>query len=77
MSPAFYKEVEKKTKLLRADYGGMMLLKDLARELNYSSHNSVRAWLREHAVEGVRRGKSVAYETDQVAKAIVSSRGMA
>lgn len=76
MSPSFYKEVERKTKLLRADYGGMMFLKDLARELNYSSYNSVRAWLREHSVEGVKRGKSVAYETDQVAKAIVAARGM-
>lgn len=76
MSQAFYKEVEKKTKLLRADYGGMMTLAQLTHELGYHCPKRARAWIREHSVEGVRRGKSVAYETDQIAKAIVLSRGM-
>lgn len=76
MSPAYYKEVEKKTKLLRADYGGMMTLVQLGKELGYSCPKSARAWVREHDLEGVRMGKTIRYECDQVARAIVDSRGM-
>lgn len=76
MSPEFYKEVKKKTKLLRADYGGMMTLAQLTHELGYHCPKRARAWVQEHSVDGVRRGKSIAYETDQIAKAIVSGRGM-
>lgn len=76
MSPAFYREVEKKTELMRKDYGGMMRIKDLCRELHLSK-NPVYTWLREHNIDGCRTGKSVQYETDQVARAIVASRGMA
>ena len=57
MSPAFYREVEKKTKLLREDYGGMMSIKDLMRELGFGSHHTVKNWVRENGVEGVRIGR--------------------
>lgn len=76
LSPAFYREVEKKTKLLRADYGGMMSIKDLMRELGFGSHHTVNNWVRDTGLEGVRIGRSVRYETDQVARVIVSARGM-
>lgn len=76
MSTAFYKEVEKKAKLLRADYGGMMSIKDLMRELGFDSHHTVKNWITENGVEGVRIGRSIRYETDQVAQVIVAGRGM-
>lgn len=76
MSPAYYKEVTEKRKILRDIYGGMMTLVQLGRELGYSCPKSTRAWVRENALEGVKMGKSVRYETDQVAKAIVAGRGM-
>lgn len=75
MSPAFYREVDKKAKLMREDYGGMMRISDLCRELRLCK-NRVRPWLREHGVEGCKIGRSDLYETDQVARAIVASRGM-
>lgn len=75
MSPAYYKEVEKKTKLLRADYGGMMNIEQLRQELGLC-RNSVYAWVREHALEGVKVGRVIKYETDQVARVIVDGRGM-
>lgn len=76
MSPAYYREVDIKRKILRDIYGGMMTLAQLSQELGYSSNNSTKKWVREHALEGVRMGKSVRYETDQVARVIVDGRGM-
>lgn len=76
MSPAYYRAVADKRKILRDIYGGMMTLRQLSKELSYGSDNSTRKWVREHALEGVKMGKSVRYETDQVARAIVEGRGM-
>lgn len=76
MSPAHAREIEKKTKLLRADYGGMMTIKQLMKELGFGSHHTVYAWLRENNVEGIRIGRSVRYECDQIARIIVDARGM-
>ena len=75
MSPTHSREIEKKIKLLRADYGGMMTIKQLCRELNVC-RNSVYAWVREHDLEGVKVGRVIKYETDQVARGIVDGRGM-
>ena len=72
MSPKYYKEVNEKRKILREIYGGMMTLKQLSRELA----GPARKWVQEHALQGVRLGKSVRYETDQVARVIVDGRGM-
>lgn len=76
MSPAYYRAIADKRKILRDIYGGMMTLRQLSKELSYGSDNSTRKWVREHALEGVKMGKSVRYETDQVARAIVEGRGM-
>lgn len=76
MNPAYYRAVADKRKILRDIYGGMMTLRQLSKELSYGSDNSTRKWVREHALEGVKMGKSVRYETDQVARAIVEGRGM-
>ncbi len=74
---AHYKAIAEKRRILRDEYGGMMTLVQLTHELGYSSPKSARSWVREHALEGVMTGKSVRYETDEVAKAIVNARGMA
>lgn len=76
MNPAYYRAIADKRKILRDIYGGMMTLRQLSKELSYGSDNSTRKWVREHALEGVKMGKSVRYETDQVARAIVEGRGM-
>lgn len=75
MSPAHSREIEKKIKLLRADYGGMMNIEQLRQELGLC-RNSVYAWVREHDLEGVKVGRVIKYETDQVARVIVDGRGM-
>lgn len=75
MSPAHSMEIKEKIKLLRADYGGMMNIEQLRRELGLC-RNSVYAWVREHALEGVKVGRVIKYETDQVARVIVDGRGM-
>lgn len=69
-------EVREKAKVLRDIYGGMMTVVDLTRELGYGSRGSARAWLAASDVPGVRVGRSIRYETDLVAKAIVDRRGM-
>ena len=53
-----------------------MTIADLTKELGYNSPKSTRAWLATVAVEAVRVGRGLRYETDQVAKAIVDGRGM-
>ena len=58
MSPAYYRAVADKRKILRDIYGGMMTLRQLSKELSYGSDNSTRKWVREHALEGVKMGKS-------------------
>ena len=71
-----YNEIKEKRQILRDIYGGMMTIADLAKELGDSSHKSARAWLATVDVEAVKVGRSLRYETDQVAKAIVDGRGM-
>ena len=75
MSPAHSQEIKEKIKVLRADYGGMMNIEQLRQELGLC-RNSVYAWVREHALEGVKVGRVIKYETDQVARVIVDGRGM-
>lgn len=75
MSPAHSQEIKDKIKLLRADYGGMMNIEQLRQELGLC-RNSVYAWVREHSLEGVKVGRVIKYETDQVARVIVDGRGM-
>ena len=75
MSPAHSQEIKEKIKVLRADYGGMMNIEQLRQELGLC-RNSVYAWVREHSLEGVKVGRVIKYETDQVARVIVDGRGM-
>lgn len=73
---SLYSEIKEKRQILREQYGGMMTIVDLTKELGYGSPKSARAWLATVDVEPVRVGRSLRYETDQVAKAIVNGRGM-
>ncbi len=73
---SLYNEIKEKRQTLRDLYGGMMTIVDLMKELGYGSRHSARAWLDTVDVEPVRVGRSIRYETDQVAKAIVNGRGM-
>lgn len=71
-----YNEIKEKRQILRDIYGGMMTIADLTKELGYNSPKSTRAWLATVALEAVKVGRGLRYETDQVAKAIVDGRGM-
>ncbi len=73
---SLYNEIKEKRQILREQYGGMMTIVDLTKELGYGSPKSARAWLATVDVEPVRVGRGVRYETDQVARAIVNGRGM-
>lgn len=74
--PAYYKAVAEKRRILRDEYGGMMTLVELGKELGYKCQKSTKAWVREHFLEGVQMGRGVRYETDLVARIIVDARGM-
>lgn len=69
-------EIQQKRRTLRGLYGGMMSLEQLKEELGYRSPKSARAWLAEVGLAGTRIGKSIKYDTDQVAKILVDARGM-
>lgn len=73
---AHSRAIAEKRRILREEYGGMLTLQQLTRELGYSCPKAARAWVRNHALEGVKMGTTVRYETDVVAKVIVDSRGM-
>ncbi len=71
---SLYNEIREKRQILRGEYGGMMTLTDVARELS-SGRDTARAWVRQHGL-GVRVGNRTRYETDEIAKALVQGRGM-
>lgn len=66
--------IREKRQILRGEYGGMMTLTDVARELS-SGRDTARVFVREHGL-GQQVGKRVRYETDEIAKALVQGRGM-
>ncbi len=66
--------VQEKRRAMFDRYGGMMTMKDVQRELGVTEVVA-REWIQAH-VEGCPVGKRVKYETDEVAKAIVLTRGM-
>jgi len=73
---AHSRAIAEKRRILRNEYGGMLTLAQLTRELGYSCPTAAKAWIRDHALEGVRMGTTVRYEADVVAKVIVDARGM-
>ena len=68
-------QIREKRTILRGEYGGMMTLKQLCRELGFKDPRAAKAWAEEHAL-GVPVGRYVKYETDTVARQIVLQRGM-
>lgn len=73
----YYREARKKADILRDRYGGMMTATDLARELGYKDMRSAKEWAALHELPQAQVGRRKKYDTDQVAKALVSQRGMA
>ena len=73
---AYYNAIREKARTLRDIYGGMMTMTDLTHELGYGSKKSARAWVASVELEGTRIGRSIKYDTDLVAKALVAGRGM-
>lgn len=69
-------EIKEKRKILREEYGGMMTLRDLARELGYQSEKSASRAAVEMDIPGTKVGRSKRYDTDVVARRLVERRGM-
>lgn len=67
-------QIREKRLVMREVYGGLMSLSDLVKELGMSKDDA-RAWGKENNV-GVQIGKRLKYDTDEVAKIIVTKRGM-
>lgn len=75
-TPALYREIDKKRKILRDLYGGMMTLKDLREELGYKTNDSAAKAIKALGIEPTQIGAMKRYETDMVAKRLVELRGM-
>lgn len=69
-------EVAEKRSALRSIHGGLMNRPALARELGFKDIRPAQRWAADHDIPPIRRGKSIVYETDLVARAIVMGRGM-
>jgi hypothetical protein len=69
------KMVGEKRRILRKEYGGMMTIEDLAKELGYKSRKPAIAWTREVGLEGTRIGRQKRFDTDVVAKILVDAYG--
>lgn len=68
-----YEEIRKKADAMFKRYGGMMTTTDLSKELGVS-RDVAKEWARTERI-GNRVGKRIKYETDEVARRIVETRG--
>ena len=75
MASAIHNAIAAKTRILREEYGGMLSLKQLTRELGLKDTRAAKAWAEEHGI-GNQIGPRVRYDADQIAKALVMGRGM-
>ncbi|MCD8376771.1 MAG: hypothetical protein LUD69_07485 [Oscillospiraceae bacterium] len=74
---AHYREIAEKRRILRQEYGGLMTVSELGREVGYKDSRDARRWAQEVGLEPVQMGRKVKYDVDQLAKIIVMRRGMA
>lgn len=68
---ARYKEIREKRNVLRGLYGGLMTLTELSREIGYKDMRFAKTWAREVGLKCVQIGRSVRYDTDDLAKKLV------
>ena len=68
-------QIAEKRRILRGNYGGMMSLKDLSREMGATPSNA-RQWGREIGAAVQIGSERTKYDVDVVAKQIVLRRGM-
>lgn len=71
---SLYEKVRQKSEAMFKRYGGMMTTTDLSRELGIN-RDAAKEWARSEGI-GNKIGKRIKYETDEVARRIVESRGM-
>lgn len=71
---SLYEKVRQKADAMFKRYGGMMTTSDLSRELGVN-RDAAKAWAKAEGI-GNLVGKRVKYETDEVARRIVETRGM-
>ena len=67
-------QFKEKRAILREEYGGMMSLRDLIREMHLPAEK-LKEWAAPAAVKPME-GARVRYDTDMIAKMIVLERGM-
>lgn len=70
----YYLEIRKKQDMLFERYGGMLGIPQLMEVLGCSRRTAIK-WAESHRIGTPVCGR-IKYETDQVAKIIVSERGM-
>ena len=75
-TPALYREIAEKRKILREQYGGMMTLKDVQTEFGFGSHHSAQRAIDNMGIPATKVGGRKKYDTDSVAKRLVELRGM-
>lgn len=75
-TPALYREIAEKRKILREQYGGMMTLKDVQAELGFGSHHTAQRAIAAMDIPATQIGGRKKYDTDSVAKRLVELRGM-
>lgn len=75
-TPALYREIAEKRKILREQYGGMMTLKDVQTEFGFNSHHSAQRAIDNMGIPATKVGGRKKYDTDSVAKRLVELRGM-
>ena len=67
-------QIAEKRRCLRREYGGLMSLRDLQREIRMSPRDA-KQWGRENQA-CIFIGRRMKYDTDTVAKRLVELRGM-
>lgn len=67
-------QIREKRSILREEYGGLMNMSELSRELNVKPETA-RQWAMEQGI-CIQIGKRIKADTDSVARILVQKRGM-
>lgn len=69
-------EIQEKRRFLRQEYGGLMSLKDLARELGLKDTRAAKRWATENELRSIpvpkKGGDGVKFDTDHLAKILMA-----
>lgn len=69
-------QIDEKRRILRREYGGMMTVTQLQKEIGYRDAAHAKQWAESVGLDRIQIGRMKKYDTDQLARILVNARGM-